>query len=145
MPPSSSSAGVGALDRGNGMFAGEGACSSARENVGGLGGVAGRCCSVMCAFWGIVRGGGCGFCRGEGWFVFCEAGGGAASETEGRPSVICMTNPLLFPDGASISNSGNPEGGFVVYRVLPFRAGPFFLNDDMVGNICRDLSEVMML
>ncbi len=56
-----------------------------------------------------------------------------------------MRIPLLFPEGASISNSGKPDGGLVVYRVLPLRAGAFFLNEDMLGNICSALSDAIAL
>lgn len=67
------------------------------------------------------------------------------SDGNGRLSVICMTRPLPLPEGASISNSGKPDGGLVVYRALPFRNGPFFLNDDMLGKACSALSEAIFV
>lgn len=128
------------------MSAAEGARSCIGEGVSGLGGEAGLCSSAMCAFGGIARGGGWGFCRGFVCSVSsCVFVGGSDSEVEGRLSVICITNALFFPGGDNIPNSGKPDGGSVVYRALPLRAGPFFLNDDIVGNICRALSEAMTL
>lgn len=52
-------------------------------------------------------------------------------DVDGRPSVIDITTPLPFPAGLSISNSGNPDGGFVVYRVLIFRLGKCLRNEAM--------------
>lgn len=142
---SSISVGVGTLERGKGRSAAEGARCCFGDGLGGLGGVVGLCSCATCAFGGIARGGGCGLCLTAGGV---SVGGSATVRTdsvaEGRPSLIFMTSPLLFPDGASISNSGKPDGGLEVYRLLPLRTGPFFLNDDMLGKICSALSEAIV-
>ena len=142
-PASSTRVGVGALERGRGISAGEGARSSIGGGLGGSGGGAGLCSSAMCALGGMARGGGWGLGRdfvsaGSCWAI----AGRVDSEIDGLPSVICMMNPLLLPDGASISNSGRPEGGLVVYRTLPLRPDPFFFKDDMVGSICKAPCEI---
>lgn len=49
--------------------------------------------------------------------------------------------PFVLPEGWSISNSGRPACGLVVYFVLALRIGPFFRSDDIVGKSCRALSE----
>ena len=123
------------LDRGKGTSAGEAARLARGDGVKGLGGVAGLRSSEMYALAGMARGGGCGFCREP-----CSAGTCVSAIEEGGPggrggaSMICMMNPLLFPEGWSMSNCG-----LIAFLVLPLRTGR--LNDDVVGDICRALSE----
>ena len=91
-----------------------------------------------------MRGGGCGFRRGSvGVVLFCIVEDCADSEFEGGPSMICTMKPLPFPEGDNISNSGNPFGGLVVYRVLLLREGTFFFREDIVGKLCKALSDAM--
>jgi len=144
--PFSTSVGVDKLECGKNTSAAEGVRCSFGDGVNGFSGVVGSCFSAMCALEGIARGGGCALCLAAGGVAVCgSATVRIDSDVEGRPSLICMTNPLLFPEGVSISNSGKPDGGLVVYRMLPFRTGPFFLNDDILGNICSARSEAIIL
>lgn len=71
------------------------------------------------------------------WMTEGGAGGGGG----GGASVICMMKPFVLPEGWSMSNSGKPAVGFLVYLVLPLCVGR--LNDDIVGNISRALSEAI--
>ena len=118
------------LDRGSGMSAAEAARLGGGDWLAGLGpgdSTLGSC--LTCALAGMVRGG--GRVRGRGFCVSGDSGSdtSAIESSDGRPSVTATTMPAVLPDGFSISNSGNPEGGLVVYRALSLRIGMCLRNE----------------
>ncbi len=68
---SSMSVGVGALERGRGTSAADGARCCIGDGDNGLGGVVGLCSCTICALGGIARGGGCGLCKAARGVVTC--------------------------------------------------------------------------
>lgn len=54
---------------------------------------------------------------------------------------MCITKPFVLPEEWSMSNSGKPAIGLLVYLVLLLCTGR--LNEDIVGNLCRALSEAI--